>query len=128
MARKLFRTCPFCDGANMTIREDGMFYCFDCQSGGKLSDKAMDEIIPVRLQKWTPCSEGLPPVYYDMDGNWTSEFVLVFTDCGNYDIGQYNPVGVFQKNEDDGLVWVGKPGKGGIIAWMPLPEPYKETK
>lgn len=129
MAKKLFRKCPFCEGTNMTIREDGMFYCFDCQSGGKLSDKAMAEIIPVRLQEWTLCSEGLPPVYYDTLGNWSSETVLVFTDWGEYDIAHYNPDGMFEKldNESD-PIFIGKPGED-IVAWMPLPgAPDRRTK
>ena len=60
-------------------------------------------------QRWIPCSERLP------DSN---DFVLT--------INRVMQCGVYQY---DGYVWLDYDGlyvNEGIIAWMPLPEPYTE--
>ena len=90
----------------------------------------VDEIPPadVRPVGWIPCSERLPVVTYDYLGNWKSEGVLLYFADGHYDIGHFNPVGVFETFDGEGdAVYAGspRPEDEEVIAWMPLPEPYK---
>lgn len=78
-------------------------------------------------QKWIPCSERLPEVYYDYLGNHSSEEVILLMNDEEYikiSNGHFNPVGVFEVYEKDGPAFVGKPVRD-VIAWMPLPEPYR---
>lgn len=76
--------------------------------------------------KWILCSERLPAVEYDILGNCSSKTVLLWHIERGYDVGYFNPVGVFETLDSDFCpVYVGKPGKD-VIAWMPLPEPYRE--
>ena len=74
--------------------------------------------------KWVLCSERLPEVIYDRLGNWSSrEVILLMNDeeficvCN----GHFNPVGVFEVYEEDGIVCVGRPVED-VKAWMPLPD------
>ena len=62
---------------------------------------------------WIPCSERLPEEY----GNY-----LVTTDK-DVDIGTFNPnKAKWSCCDADGFYWT-----HDILAWMPLPEPYKES-
>lgn len=67
--------------------------------------------------KWIPCSERLPK---------PNEVVLL---CGQYNMlcGYINDEGRWYSMSGDG--WetdMEFPDKGKIIAWMPLPEPFRE--
>lgn len=68
-------------------------------------------------QRWIPCSERLPK---------PNEVVLL---CGQYNMlcGYINDEGRWYSMSGDG--WetdMEFPDKGKIIAWMPLPEPFRE--
>lgn len=84
--------------------------------------------------KWIPCSERLPEVSYDTLGNWSSDSVLLVFKDGHHDIGYFNPCGVFEVYDMDcGCpVAVGTVRKADeawqVIAWMPLPEPYRTVE
>lgn len=63
---------------------------------------------------WIPCSERLPDEY----GNY-----LVTSD-EDVDIGTFNPnTAKWSGCDAEGFYWV-----YDIIAWMPLPDPYKESE
>lgn len=82
--------------------------------------------------KWTFCEDGLPGVYYDKLGNWSSEYVLLYYEDGTFGMGVFNPIGSFQDYEDDGPVWVGAPGNKdprlNVIAWARLNPPKKKKE
>ena len=69
----------------------------------------------LNANKWIPCSERLPKPFVK---------VLIFTDGGTFDVAcmGYSYMDIYD-------IW--KPVGGGyrkqenVIAWMPLPEPYK---
>ena len=67
-------------------------------------------------QRWIPCSERLPEEY----GNY-----LITTHDGNVDIGTIDPKkkGVWSACDSDGFYWLRE-----VIAWMPLPEPYRAER
>ena len=80
-------------------------------------DKA-NQIILEALQEWIPCSERLPGA---------NEVVLL---CGKYNMfcGYQNTKGEWYSITGDG--WetdmdFPDSNKGDILAWMPLPKPYK---
>lgn len=66
------------------------------------------------LSKWIPCSEKLPEVNIPVLAQWRR----YYSDENNIDILYLNGLGEWCAD-------LGMPN-GKIIAWMPLPEPYKE--
>lgn len=65
--------------------------------------KEMIEPLNTEIREWTPCSEGLPK----KDGRyWISTKTITCED--NFENGEF----VFYRSN--------------VIAWMPLPKPYKE--
>ena len=102
------------------------------QAFDKLSERKVDELPSSQPEpQWIPCSERLPDVSYDTLGNWSSEYVLLFYKDGHYDIGHFNPNGIFEGVDVDGYaLTVGTAQEAfeevQVIAWMPLPEPYRE--
>lgn len=74
-------------------------------------------------REWIPVTERLPKVQYG-----ESKPVLV-TECWKYDNGTSFAI---RTAEYDGSVW--HDGTGNVftetmvIAWMPLPEPYRESE
>ena len=69
----------------------------------------------IKATQWIPCRERLPEEYGDYLIIWTDIRGEIF-----YEICEYEP--------NDG--WIGDitqafNGKYSVIAWMPLPEPYK---
>ena len=71
--------------------------CIDCENFNKTQ-----LLVPQAQQKWVPCSERLP----DQNGKY-----LV--------VGRQKAINILKF---DGGRWY---GKWGVVAWMPLPEPYK---
>jgi len=85
-------------------------------NGVQVSIKVIESLPSAdRPQEWIPCSERLPSEY----GNY-----LITTEDGEVDVGAYDP--------DSGLKWSGCDAdgfywfsNGAILAWMPLPKPWK---
>lgn len=93
---------------------------------GKYED-AEEQGLPNR---WIPCSERLPEKYGTYLAAWKpcdmSEEDIV-KKCGSphyYEMLEYDP--------EDEAEWVGKieqaEGEYVILAWMPLPKPYRESE
>ena len=59
-------------------------------------------------QQWTPVSERLPEK--------SARYIVTNKRCGAYEVG-WN---AFYKGQNEGWIW-----DKGVVAWMPLPEPYK---
>ena len=73
-------------------------------------------------QRWIPCSERLPEEY----GNY---LISISIDGGEPDIGTINPNDPrgWSLCDANGFYWVASKGLE-VIAWMPLPEPYREGR
>ena len=72
---------------------------------------------------WISCSERLPEVTYDELGNWYSDVVILRMNDEEFykvECGNYNPCGVFEGDDSDGIYFIGKPIKD-VKAWMPFP-------
>lgn len=72
--------------------------------------------------RWIPVTERLP----DINDHYTSDVCLVYCDNGAYAFAEleeniFGQVGWDCEREDDYYEAVGT-----VVAWMPLPEPYKE--
>lgn len=72
--------------------------------------------IALQSQKWIPCSERLPekPKVDSSDGYIVQSRHVIQPFSAYWD-------GRWWTNDDDYVV-------GGVIAWMPLPEPFKEEE
>lgn len=73
------------------------------------------------VNQWIPCSERLP----EINGHHESDTVLCYTDMGIYTFSVlqeniFGQCGFECERDDDYHVSAGK-----VIAWMPLPEPWK---
>lgn len=66
-------------------------------------------------KQWIPCSEGLPREFDDVLC-CTDEGAIIIACCYHYENGTYD----FDGYECD--------IDGNVVAWMPLPEAYKEVK
>ena len=104
---------------------------------------AIEEIIQNNIQesKMIPLTVALPYSRYDSLGNFISEPVLIQIDypkngkypfTNTFEIGVYNPCGVFEKYDDEGnLVTIAgiRPSEEypKVVAWFPLPKPYENT-
>ena len=78
--------------------------------------EVLDEVEKEQNNGWIPCSERLPEEYGDYLVWWAD-----ITGKQYYEIAEYEP--------NNG--WIGEipqavEGKYSVIAWQPLPEPYKE--
>ena len=83
--------------------------------------KATLECLP-SAQQWIPCSERLP----DITDHYTSEPCIVYCDNGAYGFAEleaniFGQVGWNCERDDE----YHEP-LGTVVAWMPLPEPWKE--
>lgn len=67
-----------------------------------------------RLKRWIPVSESLPEIFRDEYGE-----LIPYLVCVN---GTEYPFRAFYDGENWGDGWA----KIDVIAWMPLPEPYRE--
>lgn len=83
---------------------------------------AADKLLPIIEEAgkndWIPCSERLPEKYDSYLVMWKD----LATNKNYYEIVEYDP--------DDEELWIGDIPQAGllgyeILAWMPLPEPYK---
>lgn len=92
----------------------------------------IDEQPTIEDRKWIPCSERLPEVHES--GNsfsgiyMQSNPVLVYGTCEYEDNAQFHVV-TYCDDLDGNTYWSTELDAitvSGVIAWMPLPEPYRE--
>lgn len=70
-----------------------------------------------KVAEWTPCSERLPEEDYDT--------VLVWLDTKIYDIAIWNHEYGFRPWYAAHFMEATPEWKGKVVAWQPLPEPYR---
>ena len=131
------RPCPFCGGkADFFLHSAGYdeyvaleIDCSECSAGmevwverytktfekdvQKKKEEMFAEWNKRTEQEWIPVSERLPEYCY----------VLVSTDANEVFIAHYlgkRNDGTACFDDDDGMMW-----EGDVIAWKPLPEPYR---
>lgn len=88
----------------------------------KSVEKFVDGLPAADIPRWIPVTERLPDINY----HYTSDVCLVYCDNGAYTFAEleeniFGQVGWDCEREDDYHEAVGI-----VVAWMPLPEPYKE--
>ena len=97
---------------------------YDVCGIGKVTLECMDELMAMiadRPQEWIPCSEKLPEL-----GEYVLATVLMFDD--------YRDIGIYTRqwtSDHSEIRWFSDDEYGqlfdcDVVAWMPLPEPYKE--
>lgn len=74
----------------------------------------------LKAQEWIPCSKGLPEI---REGETSDMVLLCWSD-------EQRTVGAYQGNRTFcGQAWpAAKDTRTTVVAWMPLPEPYKEEQ
>lgn len=87
---------------------------YDCTLLDRVDVRCVLSDLP-SAQRWIPCSERLPK-----KGNT----VLITNNRGNVRCGQYRGLYGDEINE----WWWKKKTIETVLAWMPLPEPYKERR
>lgn len=115
-ARELIRAMPSAEP-----EEEVFEWCHDCKEYDqnkhcchrwtKVIRQTIEEMKAESERKWIPVTEALPKM---------KEVVLITNDKGNVAYGQYQ--GTFRNNNE--WFWRHKTLET-IIAWMPLPEPYR---
>ena len=76
------------------------------------------------MSEWIPCSERLP----EMDMSYPHhEMYLVQYDSGNMAVIPYSNTNLFWTHMVTEPYWLHAP-YAEVIAWMPLPEPYRGGK
>lgn len=89
--------------------------CKKCAEEHRQLAEWLIELKQLREQtKWIPVSEGMPNKYVDVICCTDAKEVFIATYLGKMNDG----TDCF--DDYDGMMW-----EGDIIAWMPLPEPYK---
>ena len=98
--------------------------CRNCYSACSLTSDvrfaAIDDTVVIAdgiTGAWIPCSERLPKSYVE---------VLVCDDYGWINLGAYRPCDVSEDCSGWSIHAHTKIGTEEVVAWMPLPEPYKE--
>lgn len=92
------------DGEHGTTFDDGVLWVLE----------KIGELPAIQPERWIPCSERLPE----------ESGLYIVTNVGRW----VEPVGTRYYNiRADGGFWSGHPGDK-VLAWMPLPEPYKEAE
>lgn len=81
-----------------------------------IEESAKDKTSAEKRGKWIPVTERLPQY-----GN----YLVSYGTDEEIDIGTYNPkTGLWSACDVDGMYYVASKGLE-VIAWMPLPEPYR---
>ena len=120
MSEIKLKSCPFCGGESVLLNssreipeESVVFwvYCKNCSATSMTYDKREEaiECWNTRTPGWIPVEERLPEKEY-----YTA---LCVTDKNYYCVAVYNREYGFRTGDID--------VEGEIIAWMPLPDPYR---
>ena len=80
--------------------------------------RLIDEQPTIEPMRWIPCSERLPKY---------GKNVLITNDKGNVSYGRFRGVEFWKEDGDSYWTWK-KNTIEHVLAWMPLPEPYKEEQ
>ena len=95
---------------------ENQYICEECQKEHRQLADWLEELKSLREKsKWIPCSERLPEIREDVLAT-----VKYSGFMGMY--GTWIKTGHLENDND----WFGDCIGGKVIAWMPLPEPYRE--
>ena len=104
--------------------------CSSILEDGKMLEQIIDEQPTIEERKWIPCSERLP----EEDGQYLVTEKGFFGDYLYVSIANYG-VPMMPMNKGKGRGWYIMDSEGEyycdmnrVLAWMPLPKPYKERK
>jgi len=101
----------------LTINSNNrQYYSEDFIKGFECGTQRQFEADKADIPTWIPCSERLPRPYTE---------VLVCDECGWISMGSYRPCDVTEKDSGWSTLTRIKIPTVGIIAWMPLPKPWK---
>lgn len=75
----------------------------------------INELPVIDIPRWIPCSERLPKY---------GKTVLITNDKGNVGYGRFHGVEFWREDGDNFWQWKRNTIEH-VLAWMPLPEPYK---
>jgi hypothetical protein len=115
------------DGIMLSIGEDGIARAYDDTYDITIHCESSEEQEEVRkalenFPRWIPCSERLPK---------DKRQVLVYARSVHYALAKYdemrNADGTYKKQWVTFDAWKPFYTIKEVIAWMPLPEPYKEV-
>lgn len=109
-----------------TYEEMGKKIAEEALDGYIYKGKTLREWIDILAQtRWIPVSEGLPEEHTCDDGFIEpSEYVLVQMKSGYMKVSRY--WGSRERYKDRPWIDLSYPTTDEVIAWMPLPERYKE--
>ena len=89
--------------------------CYEQGNMGEQKEALAMAIKALEQTRWIPVTKRLPNEFADVLCNTDSEEIFIATYLGKMN----DETDCFDDN--DGMMW-----EGNVIAWMPLPQPYKE--
>ena len=85
-----------------------------------VNEKMKDIVVERKKGKWIPCSERLPKA--DEYNGDVAKYYLVQNEYGDMLVARYTHSDYWKQ------IYQLKPISDEIVAWMPLPEPYREER
>lgn len=101
-----------------TRQEDAPIYCGNMEVDGYVRMSRVEDIIRKHMNGgWIPVKERLPEVQEDLEDDDCPEFNVMIDSLGIVSTLRYSP---------DGSWFDGSGEVYEVIAWQPLPEPYRK--
>ena len=94
---------------------DEIIDSFECGDYLQTTLRRLENLPSAQPERWIPCSERLPKY---------GRNVLITNDKGNVSYGRFRGVEFWKEDGDSFWTWKKKTIEH-VLAWMPLPSPYK---
>jgi len=111
-----------------------IFLCFEISCGDYYSDRVLefDDVVDLLGSKlennWVPCSDSMPEDILSYNEKTSQPVINVLVTTENGKVTKLQRIGDKGYDEKHELTWRWGRIHGGIKAWQPLPEGYKEGK